>query len=344
MDVGTIDDVANFTRLGKFTSKGGAPFQMDLLSAKDTPNFNASVSAFFTLLASRQYAARAANRYPMTFFIGPGSVSLHDIAQRKSRGESEILSRYDRIAFTSNDAIGTPVAPKIVRWVAIASLPVTSSIEGRSPIITTWANFDDHIDPDNLMESKEELETLRSTIGIEAVQRWKNVIYPKIIQSDGIFTKKSRTSTSQYVLNDELLVQGNADFVRTTGSTQMHSILWPLTQMSMTQDDAIFFDENRLHTKAIVAESSMDQGTSWYKSLKMLTANEDEDPMKTAWLRWTTAMLSTGTLPYIRHTQAPPPSDSIPYIPIRSRPHLTVVEMKALTGVIHKRLVTSNPK
>jgi hypothetical protein len=194
------------------------------------------------------------------------------------------------------------------------------------------------------MKSKAELNTLRSNIGKQVVKKWKSVIYPQIIASDGLFTEKSRTATSGMVLNEELLKSGNVDFIRNTGSLQIHSILWPLTQMSMTRNDAILFDKKRLHTKAIVAETSTDKGTPWYKSLKMLTANEEDDPMETAWLRWTTAMLSTGTLPYIRHTQTLPSSDNIPYVPIRARPHLTVSEMESLTYAVHIRLVSSSPE
>jgi len=348
LDIGHISDEQQaFTREGVFTSGDIGPFTASLSSSMEDANFNAAISAFITLLASRQYSARAANRYPMTFFVGPGSGGVPSEARsRKERNESELLSRYDRIAFTSNAEVpfrgGSQINEK-VRWVAIASIPPTSAIEGRAPSIIAWANFVPLEKPDDPTYS-ESVEKLRKLIGKSVVERWQTFIHDAVVESDGIFTPGTRHLVPSEILNRKQLEEGSSDFIRSTGSTQTYSVLWPLTQLSMTRDDSLFFNDDRLYTRHIAAETSEAMDTLWYKSLDKLT-NPDAvpyvKPQTSAWLRWTTSLLSMGILPYIRHTQSPYAKASMPdvvYEPVRARPHLTRDTMIPLARVVMKKL------
>lgn len=331
LDVAAVgDEQPRFTRAGRFSAGDVGPFQSNAAAAEADGAFNATASAFLALLASRQYAARAANQYPMTFFVGPVGGRVDAMAAaRAERGESEYLSRYNRVAFLSSAALGGGR----VRWSAIAVMPTTST---REPNITAWANL-----PEEAEEA--ELDRLRRAVGADVVATWTNTVHPRVLQADGIFKRRGwGNATDGSILSEAMLRGGNPDFVRGTNSTQMHSVLWPLAQLSMTRDTSLFFDPAVLYTQQVAGET-VAKTHPWYRALAQLDRTPeapDHDPRTHAWFLWTMAMLSRGTLPYLRHTQsaAPRSADRVAYAPVHPRPHLTRADMDVLTRAVHKTL------
>jgi hypothetical protein len=343
MDSSDLSESKTYTRNGFFTENKDSedptgPFNLDLSTSHI--KFNRTASAFFALLASRQYSARSANGYPMTFFVGPGDDYLAEHKKsRKDRNETEQLSRYDRIVFTSS-ATTMNGDLKNVRWVAIASLPSSSSIPDRPPMVTAWANYVEfeHSGFEKASEYNDTLIVLRQAIGKEVVERW-NVIHKSILSDVGVFSTPKPVPYAS-LLNEKLLKSGSSVFVRSTKSKQMYSVLWPLTQMSMIKDDSVFYDASRLHTLEVAGESNPKSAFHDVNEALRVGASSLEEPsaMEHAWLRWTTAMLSMGTLPYIRHTQVSSEEKTHVVSPIRARPHLEKSKMNALMTAVSKSL------
>lgn len=265
------------------------------------------------------------------------------------------------MVFAGSSALNQPIParafgsdadrPVLVRWVAIASLPPSSAIEGRAPVVTAWANYVTQVlNPESSKQSQKRQTMLennlikfRGDIGEDVVNAWNGVVYPQILQNEGIFSKDSHASVAPGLLNAKLLINGEPDFVRPTGSNQMHSVLWPVTQISMTKDDSIMFDDSRMYTSAIAGEN-LAPGDPWYNANSETVPEADAtDPLrKYAWFRWATALLSTGGIPYVRHTSyVPTLSDgAVLHIPVRARPHLTMDEMGNLARSVSKKLIT----
>jgi len=364
----TSDDENLYTRSGYF----GDVFAGTLREGMAPNHFNAAASAWVAMLAQRQYGARKPNGYPLTFFVGPGFDKSKEPEKRRARGEIEDLSRYDRIAFmsqgnmdqegTSGLAIHSQGSRIGVRWVAIASLSPSSSVEGRAPVITVWANY---ATPDMVPASERNrtqrmedvqvhLDEFRSHIGKNVINTWNNVA--DMLGAPGVFTPDSlsrvssvamdKTRSGNNILNADQLRNGDDSFIRPTGSLQMYSVLWPLTQLSMSRDDAVMFDASRLYTREVAGERQ--ESGDWFDTMDKLAEKHrpEEDPQRTAaiqeeaWFRWTMGLLSSGTIPYIRHTKTVYGREhtaGVEYYPVRALPHLTMEKMAMLNKAVNKQ-------
>jgi hypothetical protein len=81
-----------------------------------------------------------------------------------------------------------------------------------------------------------------------------------------------------------------SEYIRSTGSTDVHSLLWPIIKLSMTTD------EFKLYSK-LGTESAVDKDL-WGES----TGGFESDP----WHRWTMGLLAYGSIPYKKHSDTAP--------------------------------------
>jgi hypothetical protein len=364
------------------------PFFSSLTDALTPEGFNSTTSAFISTLADRQLILRGMFGFPMTLFVGPGvSTETTDASDRGSRGEQTSLSKYRRIAFTSDRFVGgfgsitgpsywaeeppkrgketsLPLDTKGFPWVAIATLPEDSTIRGRSPIIFVWSNFMTTVKND---DDEKYLSVLRGKIGADVRNTWRDKICKLVLSDKRILDPPLSGGIDDKMatpLNVKELYDGDSKYVMSTGSPQAHSVLWPLAQMTVLNDDRSLNDTKRLHTRYVAGEEG--PSTDWTKTLKLLSdvdlyhrKNNSGGETTTifrinhqeyAWFAWTMGILLDGNMPFLRHTiddnryildhkaqlsrseEAP-----ISYAPLKARPHLTREKFKDISNKVVKR-------
>jgi hypothetical protein len=90
--------------------------------------------------------------------------------------------------------------------------------------------------------------------------------------------------------NDAILKSGSVnEFIRSTGSEEAHSVLWPIIKLSMTTDESKLYAP--LWTKAALSEEEMGE-TGFGKGSR--------------WHQWTMGLLAYGSIPYKKHSTADP--------------------------------------
>jgi hypothetical protein len=81
-----------------------------------------------------------------------------------------------------------------------------------------------------------------------------------------------------------------SEYIRSTGSTDVHSLLWPIIKLSMTTDESKLY--YKLGTKSAVSKDRWAESTDGFRS--------------DTWHRWTMGLLAYGSIPYKKHSDTAP--------------------------------------
>lgn len=343
-------------------------------SSLEDSTFKKTTACMMAILASRQYAGRAANDYPLCLFVAPGYDATKEIKERQdSKFEKTSMRRYDRIVFTSDSKTENTLQDEPVHWVAFALLPNKEYWNNNGPYIKVWCN----LDPETMTDKNEtEYNTQRKAIGENVLSTWKGIAESLIDPpgKDNIFHKETVFATSSDPVNKSALQSGDigdADLlygrmIDYTGSRDSHSIFWPMTQCSMYRGLDMFVKiSSNAKTRMYTTEATGQGGTSvvmtnLLEKFKKKEGRTDVLDMSAS-LLWTTGTLVKGVSLYTRHTKgqflrqngytlndkdAESPSSS-EYKPVYSsnklpehiayaRPHLKREDAKKITQSIKK--------
>lgn len=103
------------------------------------------------------------------------------------------------------------------------------------------------------------------------------------------WTKQGR----EKLVNDAILRGGlTNEFIRSTGSTDIHSVLWPIIKLSMTTDESKLYAP--LGTNYALG--------GWISKTDGTEFGETSSP----WHRWTMGLLAYGSIPYKKHSDTDP--------------------------------------
>jgi len=288
-------------------------------SSVEYSTFRKTTACMMAILASRQYAGRATNAYPLCLFVAPGYNATKEIAERSdSKFEKTSMRRYDRIVFTSDAKTENTLQEEPVHWVAFALLPNKEYWSDRGPYIKVWCN----LDPKTMSEkTKTEYQTQRKAIGEAVLSSWKTIteslISPYLSGSEKIFHKETIFADTKDPINKDTLQAGDMDedadllygrMIDYTGSRDPHSIFWPMTQCSMYRGLDMFVKtssnaKSRMYTIEAMGHGGTSAGmTNLLQKFKKKEGKTKEVLDMSASLLWTTGTLVRGVSLYTRHT------------------------------------------
>lgn len=261
-------------REGLFTSGDKGPYTTGSAS-------NRTLEAMFALLANRQNIGRAWNNYPLTFFVG----SRHT-------GDTNIKLFRDTDMF-SRVVFGTLEAGDEKSYTAI--IQFTKGYP-RKAVATVWVPSEKEGPLKNV--------DIKSEIGGIVKNRWNDL---RDLSRDS--TTGSPTIPSLINTNDIESLE-ESDFMRGTGSKEIHSLLWPVVKLCLTKDDSKIF--SNLGTEQ-VSKSWPSDTIKGFKG-------------STMWHQWTMGILAMGSIPYLVHSNEIEPPDY--------KRHMSLEQLKKFSKVV----------